>query len=210
MYKLDQQLDKVNDISRNIRGKLFFPIVKMLDKIGIGPNFLSFLKIFFAAIYVIIIKINFELAVYSFLFGSFIDIFDGTLARYSGKASDRGKFIDMYSDHILYILFVFGLMIIKIGDPILLAYNTMILATFYLIIIVNKNETLPSDWIIKPIARATYYKLAFGIAVIFHIIFNMSVFWFNKIILIINIIITLHFLYHFIKFLIKKDIYKKI
>ena len=210
MSKFDKQIDKTNQASRDIRAKLFLPIVKILDKIGISPNLLSSFKIIFAVIYVLLIKINFSLAIYSLLFGVFIDLFDGTLARYSNKANDRGKFIDMYSDHIVYYLFVFGLMIIKIGNPILLAYNIMILGIFYLMIIINKNETLPSDWIIKPIARITYYKLAFEISVGLHILFNMPILWFDKIILIVNIVATLHFIYHFVKFLTKKDIYKRV
>jgi len=205
MNKFDQQLDIVNIFFRRQRDFLFSPVIKILSKLGISPNMLSLSKIIFVVLYLLLIKNNFPLAIFFLLFGGIlIDFFDGPLARYTNQASDRGKFIDMFSDQLIYILFIWGLIIINIGNPVILSYNIIIIGAFYLIIIINKNENLKSDWIIKPIARANYYKLALEISVILHILLKMNEFIFNKIILIINIIITIHFIYHLLLFSRKK------
>ena len=205
MNKFDQQLDIVNIFFRRQRDFLFSPVIKILSKLGISPNMLSLSKIIFVVLYLLLIKNNFPLAIFFLLFGGIlIDFFDGPLARYTNQASDRGKFIDMFSDQLIYILFIWGLIIINIGNPVILSYNIIIIGAFYLIIIINKNENLKSDWIIKPIARANDYKLALEISVILHILLKMNEFIFNKIILIINIIITIHFIYHLLLFSRKK------
>ena len=35
-----------------------------------------------------------------------IDLLDGPLARYTNKASDRGKFIDTFLDQIVHVLYI--------------------------------------------------------------------------------------------------------
>ena len=201
MDKLDQQLDIANQFFRRKRDKLFLPVTKILHQLGISPNALSISKIFFAGLYLLLIKDNLALAI-SFLIvgGILIDLLDGPLARYTNKASDRGKFIDTFLDQIVYVLFVWGLMIISIGNPITLSYNILIIGSLYVIMVVNKNEALESDWIITPIIRANYYKATLEISIILHMFFNMDELVFNKIILIINVIVTIHFIYHLIIF----------
>lgn len=210
MKNFDQQLDILNNFFRKKRDIFFRPLIKIIYKLKISPNTLSISKILFAGLYLILIEDNFVLAVFFLLWGGvFLDFLDGPLARYTKTANDRGKFIDMFSDQLVYVLFIWGLMIIKIGSPIVLAYNIIIISAFYLIIIINKNENQASNWLIKPIARANYYKSALEIAVILHIIFQMRVFLLNQIIIVINILITIHFIYHLINFS-RKDYLKKL
>jgi phosphatidylglycerophosphate synthase len=205
MNKLDKKLDKANEFFRKKRDKLFSPIIKGFDRLGISANTLSLSKLFFACLYLLLIKNNFLLAIFFiFLGGVFIDLLDGPLARYTNKASDRGKFVDSFSDQLVYGLFIWGLIIINVGSPIILSFNMIIISSLYIIMIVNKNELLESDWIIKPIARASYYKLVLEISVILHLFFSMNEFFFNKTIFIVNILVTIHFMYHLIKFSNKK------
>ena len=210
MEKLDQQLDIANQFFRRKRDKIFLPITKIFPKLGISANALSISKIFFAGLYLLMIKNNLILAI-SFLIigGILIDLLDGPLARYTNKASDRGKFIDTFLDQLVYVLFVWGLMIINVGNPIILSYNMLIIGSLYIIMVVNKNETLKSDWIITPIIRANYYKATLEISIILHMFFSMNESVFNKIILIVNIIVTIHFIYHLVLFS-KKEYSKKI
>lgn len=205
MKEIDRLIDSANIFFRKKRDFLFLPITKIFYKLKINPNTLSIFKIFFAGLYLLLIKHNLVLAI-SFLIigGILIDLLDGPLARYSNKASDRGKFVDSFLDQLVYALLVWGLIIINIGNPVVLSYNILIIGFLYVIMIINKNEFLESDWIIKPIARASYYKIALEISIILHLFFKMSEFFFNKIILIINILVTIHFIYHLIRFSNKK------
>jgi len=205
MNKIDKRLDIINKFFRKKRDSLLKPLLKILNRLGISANNLSISKIFFTIIYLLFIKSNFSLAMSFLLFGGvFLDFLDGPLARYTNKDSDRGKFIDVLSDQIVYILAIWGLIIINIGNYIILSYNIIIISLFYLLIIINKNENIESDWIIKPVARATYYKLIFEILTILYLLSQIDIIVFNKLIFIINSIITIHFIYHLIKFSNKK------
>jgi phosphatidylglycerophosphate synthase len=201
MKKFDQQLDKANQFFREKRDILFSPITKLLYKLRISANTLSISKLIFVCLYLLLIKNHFNLAIFFLLFGGILlDFLDGPLARYAHQDSDRGKFIDMISDQLVYVLFIWGLMLIKIGNPLILSFNIIIISAFYFMIVINKNENKKSDWIIKPIARANYYKLTLEISIVLHIFFKMNELFFNNIILIINILVTIHFMYHLIKF----------
>lgn len=201
MKKLEQKLDIWNKYFKKKRDLIFYPLLKILNKLKISANFLSISKIFFAGLYLYFIKDNLYLAIIFLLIGGiFLDFFDGPLARYTNKASDRGKFIDMLSDQIVYALAIWGLIIINIGSPVILSYNIIIVGIFYLLISINKNESAESDWIIHPIARSTYYKLIFEILVVMRLLSKINMTVFNKLAFITNIIITIHFTYHLLIF----------
>jgi len=205
MNSFDQILDKANTYFRKKRNSLTKPIIKPLSKMGITANFLSISKIFFAGIYLLLIKNNFTLAILFLLFGGvLLDFIDGPLARYSDQNNDRGKFIDIFSDQMVYILAIWGLMIINISHPLILSYNIIIVSVFYLIVIIKKNEDKYSDWLIKPSAKANYYKFIFEVSIISHLLLGMKENTFNTIIIFLNAIITIHFLYSLITFSFKK------
>lgn len=207
MKKIDKLIDKANIFFRKKRDFLFRPVLKILDTLGVSANFLSISKIFFAGLYLYFINTNFSLAIIFLVFGGiFIDFFDGPLARYTGIANDRGKFIDMFSDQLVYVFAILGIIILNISDPILLTYNIIIIGAFYLTIIIDKNENEETDWIIKPIARASYYKLFMEIAVIGFLFFSLNKIIFDRMVIIINIIITIHFIYRLINFSIRKNL----
>jgi phosphatidylglycerophosphate synthase len=205
MEKLDKQLDAANHFFRRKRDKFFLPITKIFHKLGISANTLSISKLFFACLYLLTIKNNLILAIFFLIIGGvLIDLLDGPLARYTNQASDRGKFVDSFLDQIVYALFVWGLMTINIGNPVILSFNIFAIGSLYIMMIVNKNESLESDWIITPVIRANYYKATLEISIILHLFFNMNELTFNKIIFAANILVTIHFIYHLIKFSNKK------
>jgi hypothetical protein len=90
-----------------------------------------------------------------------------------------------------------------------LSYNIIVVSAFYLIVIINENENEKSDWIIKPIARANYYKLALEILIVSRIILNMDESIFNTAMISLNVVISIHFIYHLINFSNKKYLKNK-
>lgn len=48
----------------------------------------------------------------------FFDLFDGTLARYQGKASERGRKIDLAVDTTNFVIFAVGLALEKLWHPL--------------------------------------------------------------------------------------------
>lgn len=203
--KIDKLIDKTNESYKQKRAKCFRPFVMLLDKLGFSANSLSFIRAVSGVIFFILININFKIAFTILIVGSLTDFFDGVLARYQKKDSDRGKFIDMLCDNLLFTFFLLGLIKIEFINALNLAYFIFIISALYLMIIVNKNEYQKNDWIIKPCARVSYYKIIFEIYFLLVIIFGIDRNLLNSTTTILNIIMSIHFSYHFYSFLSKKD-----
>lgn len=202
--KIDKIIDIANKKSKELRAKYLETIIKTFDKLGFTANSLSFMRAICGAIFFFLVKFNFVIAFIILIVGGFIDFFDGALARYQKNDSDRGKFIDMLCDNLLFLFFVLGLIKIEFISSLNLAYFIFILPALYLIIVANKNEFLKNDWVILPYARITYYKIIFEINFLLVIIFGVSRDFLNFTIIILNIIMSAHFSFHFYKFLTKK------
>ena len=171
---------------------------------GATANFLSFLRLVCGIIFFFLVNINFTIAFIILIIGGFTDFFDGALARYQKRDSDRGKFIDMLCDNLLFLFFVLGLIKIEFIHSLSLAYFIFVLPALYLMIVINKNEFLKKDWIIIPHARISYYKIIFEIIFLLILIFKVDKNFLNSTITILNIIMSAHFSFHFYKFLTKK------
>ncbi len=202
---IDTIIDKINRLSQQKRGKYFDIFIKILDKLGFTPNILSFLRAFSGFLFFILVKINFNIAFVTIILGGLTDFFDGALARYQKKDGDRGKFIDMLSDNIIFSFFILGLIKIDYINNLNLSYFLFIIPALYLMIIVNKNENIKNDWIISPYARISYYKVIFEIFFLLTFLFDVEKFILNFVIIVLNILMSVHFFYHFYLFLNKKN-----
>lgn len=202
---LDNIIDKLNKASQHKREKYFQFFIKMLNNIGLSPNVLSFLRAFSGFLFFIIVGVNFNIAFIVLILGGLTDFFDGALARYQKKDGDRGKFIDMLSDNIIFSFFILGLIKISYINILNLSYFLFIVPALYLIIIVNKNEDKKNNWIISPYARISYYKVIFEIFFLLTLLFAIDKSILNFVIIILNISMSFHFLYHFYLFLNKKN-----
>ncbi len=202
--KIDKIIDSSNKWSKEFRSKYFKIIIKALDKSGATANSLSFLRALSGVLFFLFVNVNFTVAFIIIVLGGLTDFFDGALARLHGKDSDRGKFIDMLCDNLLFTFFLFGLMKIEFIGTLNLAYFIFIIPALYLMVIVDKNEYQKNDWIIQPYARVSYYKVIFEICFLLVVIFGISRNILNLTTLILDITMTLHFSYHFYCFLNKK------
>ncbi len=202
---IDNIIDKLNKTSQRKREKYFKPFIKILNDVGFNPNILSFLRAFSGFLFFILVNINFNIAFVILMIGGFTDFFDGALARYQKKDGDRGKFIDMLSDNIIFSFFILGLIKTSYINTLNLSYFLFIVPALYLIIIVNKNENIKSDWIISPYARISYYKVIFEIFFLLTFLFSTDRSVLNFVIIFINTLMSFHFLYHFYLFLNKKN-----
>jgi CDP-diacylglycerol--glycerol-3-phosphate 3-phosphatidyltransferase len=203
--KIDNSLDKINEKSRYYRSTYLKPIISGLDILGFTPNSLSFLRAVSGLLFFLLININFEIAFLILIIGGFTDFFDGALARYQKNDSDRGKFIDMLSDNIVFSFFLLGLIKINFITTLNLAYFIFIIPALYLMIIINKNENIKKDWIISPYARISYYKVIFEIAFLITLLLQINKIYITFTSTILNILMSIHFSYHFYLFLNKKQ-----
>ena len=106
------------------------PTVRFLTKLGVSPNAITILGMVGAAASAILISINLlAIGGLLFLLTSIFDMFDGALARNTGKVSKFGALFDSTIDRISETLVLLGLLIhfiVTKSDPgIVLVYLTL-------------------------------------------------------------------------------------
>ena len=83
---------------------LFFPVMKVLKKLKLRPNFLTLCSFLSGAVAVILLRTDYFafFAVLSVVF----DIFDGHLARYTNRVTELGAWLDHTSDRSVELLLI--------------------------------------------------------------------------------------------------------
>ncbi len=143
------------------RERLFKPLLKLLLALHVSANDISTFRIILAAAFPWLITTRPQLAWWCMGVSIALDALDGAVARYAKKDSDRGKFIDVLADQITFSLLAVGMIRIWTAQSLPLAFLALLIPATYLMVAVAKNERLPSDWLIKPRAQLTAYKIAF-------------------------------------------------
>ena len=158
---------------RNIREPILRPITKILVLLGFRPDTLSYLGVVFMLFFIYFIRIDVLLS-FCFLIGAlFMDILDGTTARYLEIQSDRGKFTDVSIDNLNFTLFVLGLTWASLVSGLVAAVYIYFMLLVKVLMIVKKNITKESDWLIRPMVGAFPNVFVY----VSYIIFALYVFW---------------------------------
>lgn len=92
-----------------LRDLILAPLLKILSRLGITPNSLSYLGVIFVLLFALFIKNHIKWSLLFLLMAWLCDLLDGSLARYKKVDSDRGKFIDMFCDVLTFAMFIGGL-----------------------------------------------------------------------------------------------------
>lgn len=123
------------------------PLLFLLTKLKITSNHLTLLSllIFLPSLY-FIEKNPWIVIILYFVSFYFLDTIDGALARYQKTASDRGKFIDVFRDILIFI--IFGLSLVKAGyiNAFLGSAYIILEIVFEVISIIRKAAHVKSDW----------------------------------------------------------------
>ncbi len=201
---LDSWLDQLNIKIQNKKDRYLRPILFCFKKVGLTANIISTLKVILAGVAMRVADFDVPKAMIIFLAIYILDVFDGSLARYMGQQSDRGKFIDVFTDQIIYSLVVLTLIRIDFLDIKVLAFNLMVVPVVYLLVVIQRNEDKTTDWIIKPVAKLNYYKTPFLAAVAGMVIGIFGLHFVYVILYITNILVSLHIVYAYIKIAEKK------
>ncbi len=159
---VEKKIDQLNKDGQELRAITLAPVFKFLTKLKIQANDITALRLLSLPVYLYFIADHPAIAVTTLLIGTFLDWFDGGLARYQNKASDRGKFWDVLADHTIYVVGVFGLFFLNTISPIILSYQLLIVPILYLLATIAAAESMKTDWIIHPYYRIVYFK-PFGI-----------------------------------------------
>ena len=189
-------IDSLSVRFQGYRGIIFGPILAILHRLGLTANILTNIRLFLGVVFLFWFYYGDEFSAALFLlFILLLDTFDGALARFQNKACDRGKFLDILIDSVIYSFTILALFKFEINS-FLLAYNIFIIAVTYLLGTVKKQEFNKSDWIIRPHAQLSYLKaitvIPFFLFTIFHKDFLLEA------IIFANILATLLSIYYLI------------
>jgi len=181
--------------SQRIRDKLFRSILILLTKINVSPSLLSNLKIIVFLPYIILASTNLKLAFLFFFLAVLVDLFDGPLARFQKKNSDKGKFLDVFGDFTIYLIIILSLFYLNLMNNNILIYHLFIFPVIAILSVIKKQELVKTDWIIKP-APELIGHIIFLFSLFLFIYFNVN--YLNLILLLINIFYTILAIYYFV------------
>lgn len=104
---------------RRISRRLVKPVVNILLKLGIRANHLTLLSLTLLPLYVYSLTVKWGIAaIVVLVIIGFLDLVDGELARARGESTPLGSFLDSFTDRVVDV--------VVIGGLILLGFNTLI------------------------------------------------------------------------------------
>lgn len=180
--------DKVEDNLKSFRLKLFKPLLEILTKWKVLPNYITFVCLILSFLcFYSLINAHFVWSVICFFVYFICDSLDGTLARFQKNASDKGKFFDMFTDNVFATLLVLGF--IKIG--VLNSLNGAVFIYLMLIVlllgIMLTSRRYKTDWLFHPragfLAQSPRY-----IVYLFYVLWVFNWFWnLDSLVLLLNV-----------------------
>lgn len=121
------------------RTKFFLPISKILIKLGVTADLLSYIGLFILIGFIYFIKTNPIAASIFLLLHVAVDAFDGPLAKARNEAGDSGAFTDIICDHTGMIVVVLGLIYAGLADSLLgIAYIYIYTILIFFMVVRNK------------------------------------------------------------------------
>ncbi len=141
---------KMMDESQKIRGAMFGPLLRFLDRYGVSPNHLTFLSLLSGLVFCFVFQSSHVIAMIFLLLHVLLDGLDGPLARYTGRASNRGSFTDTTSDQIIVAvstltLIYFGYIGIIPGGLYIFFYTIVVIFAM-----VRSSLSIPYSWVVRP------------------------------------------------------------
>lgn len=104
---------------------------KIFSLLPLSPNQYTLLSLFFAILsFLFLLKKRIFLALFFFLFASFLDFIDGAVARYKGIATKLGAYLDTIIDRYVEGILIFGLMFLPFPQIIFPHYIWLSLILF--------------------------------------------------------------------------------
>jgi len=177
---------------QNIKAILFKPLLYILSALNVSANQISFLSFFIS-----ISSLGYSLHSFNpiyFLIGIWIHIFldslDGPLARFQGKASKIGSFIDVICDHVGILASGFYMLSFTQVNPLaVLLFITLYTIDIYNLFIANVCK--------KPISIVFRPRLFVYVAIVFDFMIQSN--YTNSLITFLNVILLIQTMLSFSK-----------
>ena len=194
---LETNFSKFRQWSYKWRAKYFLPLLKLLAQLKITPNQITAFRLIFVlpiAYYFYLNNLTGVLIFYILFW--FLDLFDGSLARYLNISNDKGGFFDSLADHFVYSVLILGFIYLQAANIIILAYNIIIQLLVNLLVNVKNSGKEKSDWLFKVKPYLPYFKT---LAHLFLFFYFLGYNYLNLAFLLLNIWMTIDCLYFYFK-----------
>ena len=183
---------------------LFLPLIKILSLLKVKPTAITYTRVFLMVLFVALIKISDYWPLFLLIFSYFLDNLDGSLARFTKTASDKGKFKDIVCDNLSFILFIIGLIYAGYLTGLAGMIFVYLMLTSLIFRIIYNARLLKSDWLFKSVAGFLPNILA-GLFYIAFLIFVLSKLnYFLEISIIFSIILLIDSVVFYFKILKQK------
>jgi phosphatidylglycerophosphate synthase len=127
-------------------------IAYILTKLRIRANYITISGVIFMLLFIASMPVDLRLSLFFFVASLLCDSLDGVVARYQKSATDRGKFIDVFSDDLNTFLFVAGVAFGQLANTLyLIPFVYFTLLSRSLRVFIHSYE-FESDWLFRPVA----------------------------------------------------------
>jgi len=134
---------------RGILLRVYSPIVRFLAWARVTPNTVSASGPALGVLFVLTVPRSPRLAFLIWVLSVVVDGFDGALARYTGRASSLGAFVDQVCDHVRETLTVAGLVAVGAIPPFWGSFYPVVYTALNLVLYMCNQHQVPLPVAVK-------------------------------------------------------------
>ena len=157
--------DFISPLERKIKesvgkrfGKLIEPLLKLLVKLNISPDIISYSSAFFGLTSTVFLWVNLVTSGFLLIISTILDTIDGALARYINHTTTfKGAITDCFTDQITVSAMTLGLILKKIINPLFGSICLLLYPILIIFSIIKNFLKIPSSYILRP--RLLIYAL---------------------------------------------------
>lgn len=161
MKIMNKSEEKIYYRFSKLRTNMFQPLAKLLTKLHIGPDLLSYKGMLLMVLFIFVASHSLVLGFWLIVCRMLIDTIDGPLARYQNTGSDRGKFIDVLMDQLGFAMFIFGIIKLGLISGLVGAVYLYFVALVTILMIIRNSFNRHSDWLFFASAGAFPYLMIY-------------------------------------------------
>ena len=166
-------IDPVIAFGQRVREIIFRRFLIFLDSLGVTANGVTNSRLVLGLVFLGTSFFYEVIGFVIFVLTISMDMIDGALARYQGKASDRGKFLDIMVDYVVYSFILILFLRLNVNSYyICVNLVFVILATILAIVFYAEGQR--TDWIIGPHPRLSFLKWLPIISFAFFVVFDAN------------------------------------
>jgi phosphatidylglycerophosphate synthase len=151
---------------KDSRNKIFLPISKVLMKLGLTANIISYIGLFMLMGFIYYVLSNPIVASIFLFLHVIIDAFDGPLARLMKQDGNSGAFTDIICDHTGMVIVIITLIWANLINPVIASVYIYVYTLLIIFVIARNKMNIP----IKLVIRTKYYVyILFGMLAIWQI-----------------------------------------